>query len=221
MTGDGLDGGQPHGEAIEERLGSHVAEVMSAARQAAEALQADVERAALARSAEIETVAARRAHEVRMAAEADAERLYVQTRAATQQYVAASRRLVDEFAKERMRRIAEIGDRLGEQAAALADRLQRSDDLARHVDALRVELAAACERIADEARMGSPELARLADPPSLSGEAPPPATAASSVVSVGPATPQQRLARATGRMVHDDAAALDGQSRGQDDDDGA
>ena len=136
--------------------------VLSAARQSAEALQTDIERAAHARAKEIETAAARRAHEVRMTAEAEAERLQVQARAATQQYVAASRRLVDEFAKARMTRIAEIGDGLGEQAAALVERLARSDELARQLHELRAELAAACERIAAEARTAGEALPQLA-----------------------------------------------------------
>jgi len=221
MSPGTLDGGEPRAEAIETRMASHVAELMSAARQSAETLQADVERAANARAAEIETAAARRAHEVRMAAEADAERLQVHNRAATQQYVAASRRLVDEFARERMRRIAEIGDRLGEQAAALVARLQRADDLARQVEELRAELGAACGRIAAESRVAMPELPQLDPPPSIAGEGPPPEAASAGsgtgAGGAGLATPGERLARATGRLQAAEEAARTSEQERRDD----
>jgi DNA-binding TFAR19-related protein (PDSD5 family) len=181
---------------IETRMGAHVGEIMSAARQAAAQLKAEVERASTERATQIETAAARTAHELRMNAEAEAERMQNQARVATQQYVAASRRLVDEFAKERMRRIAEIGDRLAEQADNVVERFTHSEEIARQLTELRTELGTACERIAAEARRESPQLPAtpggggpLEPLPELQGE----------VEFEVPASPQERLDRATGR----------------------
>lgn len=184
------------GDRIETRMGTHVGEIMAAARQAAAQLKAEVERASTERATQIETAAARRAHELRMNAEAEAERLQTQARIATQQYVAASRRLVDEFAKERMRRIAEIGDRLAEQAEHVVERFAHSEEIARQLTELRAELGAACERIAAEARRESPQLSTPAGP----GSAPEPLAELRGEAEFDvPATPQARLDRATGR----------------------
>ncbi|MDX6718980.1 MAG: hypothetical protein QOJ63_1234, partial [Solirubrobacteraceae bacterium] len=163
MTAGALD---DHGSLADplELLGSQVEEIMSAARKAATHLHAEVQRSATERSAEIETAAARRAHAVRMEAEAGAERLHAHALLATRQYVTASRRLVDDFAKERMGRIADVGDRLAEQAEALVQRLAHADDVARQLDALRVALGAASERIAAEAAREGPEMPQLAHP---------------------------------------------------------
>jgi hypothetical protein len=158
MSSGTLDGEAARADVIESQMGSHVDEIMSAARKAAAQLQAEVERVSTERAAQIEAVAARRAHAVRMDAEAEAKRLHAQTRATSQQYVAASKRLVDEFAKARMLRIAAIGDRLAVQAEALVERLTRSDEVARQLNELRAALGAACELIAIEAGRDSPEL---------------------------------------------------------------
>jgi len=181
---------------IETRMGTHVGEIMAAARQAAAQLKAEVERASTERAAQIETAAARTAHELRMTAEAEAERLQNQARVATQQYVAASRRLVDEFAKERMRRIAEIGDRLAEQADSVVERFAHSEEIARQLTELRSELGAACERIAAEARRDSPQ---LPTPPGGGGPLEPLPELRGEVEFEVPASAQERLDRATGR----------------------
>jgi DNA repair exonuclease SbcCD ATPase subunit len=193
---------------IETRMGSHVEEIMSAARKAAAQLQAEVERASTERAAQIETAAARRAHAVRLAAEAD--RVHAQTRAAAQQYMAASRRLVDEFSKERMQRIADIGDRLAAQAEALVERLMRSDEVARQLNELRAALGAACELIAVEAGRDSPNLPELPRPPAIAGEATavdPPHDPPEDTDVAAPRTLEQRLARATGRRARRPAPA--------------
>jgi hypothetical protein len=203
-TGGLVDEGDLESDRIETRMGAHVGEIMSAARQAAAQLKAEVERASTERAAQIETAAARRAHELRMNAEAEAERLQTQARVATQQYVAASRRLVDEFAKERMRRISEIGDRLGEQAEQLVERFARSDEIARQLTELRTELGGACERIAAEARREGPQLPVLPALPGVpggerAGEDAPEPRPDGDAIDV-PKTPQERLDRASGRQ---------------------
>lgn len=198
MNADALNDRDVDAGAIEARMGSHVEGIMAAARKAAAQFQAEVERAASERAAQIETAAARRAHAVRMGAEDEAEQLVAQARAATQQYVTASRRLVDEFARERMGRIAEIGDKLAAQAEALIEPLVRSDELARQLHELRGALGAASERIASESARGTPQLPDLELPVPRS-ERPPAVEAADVVVDEGPASLEERLARATGR----------------------
>jgi DNA repair exonuclease SbcCD ATPase subunit len=197
MSAGVRDEGDLEADRIETRMGAHVGEIMSAARQAAAQLKAEVERASTERAAQIETAAARRAHELRMHAEAEAERLQTQARVATQQYVAASRRLVDEFAKERMRRIAEIGDRLAEQADSVVERFTHSEEIARQLTELRTELGAACERIAAEARRESPQLPAA---PGNGGPLEPLPELRGEVEFEVPTSPQERLDRATGRM---------------------
>lgn len=200
MNADALEGRDVDAEAIEACMGSHVDGIMAAARKAAAQFQAEVERTASERAAQIETAAARRAHAVRMGAEDVAEQLVAQARAATQQYVTASRRLVDEFTRERMSRIAEIGDRLAAHAEALVEPLMRSDDLARQLHELRTALGVASERIAAEAAGDTPQLPDL-ESPGLRSDRPPVAdrAAAMTVVEDGPASLEERLARATGR----------------------
>ena len=178
MSDEARDGRELGPDVIETRMGSHVEEIMSAARKAAAQLQTDVERASTERAAQLETAAARRAHAVRMGAETEADRVHAQTRAASQQYMAASRRLVDEFSKERMRRIADIGDRLAAQAEALVERLMRSDEVARQLNELRAALGAACELIAVEAgtRQSQPARARAFPGDRRGGERSRPAT---------------------------------------------
>lgn len=210
MSDEARDGRELGVDVIETRMGSHVEEIMSAARKAAAQLQADVERASTERAAQLETAAARRAHAVRMGAETEADRVHAQTRAAAQQYMTASRRLVDEFSKERMRRIADIGDRLAVQAEALVDRLMRSDEVARQLNELRAALGAACELIAVEAGRDSPNLPELSRPPAIAGEAiaaDPPQDAPEETEVAAPRTLGERLARATGRSVMRPAAA--------------
>jgi DNA anti-recombination protein RmuC len=172
MSDEMLNGHGGQAEAIETRMGSHVEDIMSAARKAAAQLQSEVERACTERATQIETAAARQAHAVRMRAEAEATSLRAQMQASTQQYVAASRRLVDEFAKERMHRIADIGDRLGEQAQILVERLTRSEELARQLDELRSALGNACELIAVEAAREGPDLPELSSPVPIAGTEP-------------------------------------------------
>jgi hypothetical protein len=190
MSSGTLDGEAVRADVIEAQMGSHVDEIMSAARKAAAQLQAEVERVSTERAAQIEAVAARRAHAVRMQAEAEAQRLHAHTRATSQQYVAASKRLVDEFAKERMLRIAAIGDRLAVQAEALVERLTRSDEVARQLNELRAALGAACELIAIEAGRDRPDLPDL--PPSdASADATAP-TAPTAPAEPAPATPSPK-----------------------------
>jgi hypothetical protein len=198
-----MSGRELEGDVIETRMGSHVEDIMSAARKAAAQLQAEVERDSTERAAQIETAAARRAQAVRIGAETEADRVHAQTRAATQQYVAASRRLVDEFATERMRRIADISDRLAVQAEALVERLMRTDELARQLNELRTALGAACELIAVEAGCDGPSLPELQRPPAIAGET----SATDAAHDCLPATAlaartlEERLARASGHSI--------------------
>lgn len=199
MNADALNDRDVDAEAIEARMGSHVEGIMAAARKAAAQFQAEVERAASERAAQIETAAARRAHAVRMGAEDEAEQLVAQARAASQQYVTASRRLVDEFARERMSRISEIGDKLASHAEALIEPLMRSDELARQLHELRSALGAASERIATEAARGTPQLPTLETPRARTDVPLPEGVDAEVLVDDGPASLEERLARATGR----------------------
>ena len=212
MSDEARNGRELGADAIETRMGSHVEEIMSAARKAAAQLQAEVERASTERAAQIETAAARRAHAVRLAAETEADRVHAQTRAASQQYMAASRRLVDEFSKERMQRIADIGDRLAAQSEAMVERLMRSDEVARQLNELRAALGASCELIAVEAGRDSPKLPEPARPPAIPGEATaadPPHDAPQETEVAAPRTLEQRLARATGRRARRPALAAE------------
>jgi hypothetical protein len=199
VNADALDDRDVDADAIEARMGSHVEGIMAAARKAAAQFQAEVERAASERAAQIETAAARRAHAVRMGAEDEAEQLVSQARAACQQYITASRRLVDEFARERMSRISEIGDRLAAHAEALIEPLARSDELARQLLELRNALGAAAERIAGEAARGTPPLPDLESPAARSDRPQPQDPVDAEIVDEGPASLEERLARATGR----------------------
>lgn len=204
---------QDDASAIESRMGSHVEEIMFAARKAATQLQAEVEQASAKRAAEIEAVAARRAHAVRMSAEAETERLLSQARLATQQYLTASRRLIDEYATERMQRISAIADRLSVHAEALVERLTGAELLARQVEELRSALGVACERIAAEVAREDPkpaELVQLADLVARAAESESARDAGGGTVETIP-SPAQRLARAAGRKrpAPGDAAPAD------------
>lgn len=214
MNADALNDRDVDADAIEARMGSHVEGIMAAARKAAAQFQSEVERAASERAAQIETAAARRAHAVRMGAEDEAEQLVAQARAATQQYVTASRRLVDEFARERMSRIAEIGDRLAAHAEALVEPLTRSEELARQLHELRGALGAASERIAAEAGRGTPPLPDLESPARSERPVLPEGADPEVLAEDGPASLEERLARATGRTRRRPPAGHEGPPAG-------
>lgn len=121
-------------------VGARIEDIMTSARQAAEALQREVEEAS-----------ARRATEVRLEAEEDARRIRAAAEAEAQRHLEDARRRVQAFADARVRRIAELTDELVAAADGLPAQLDGALAVRRQVDDLIAALGTAAEQAAREA----------------------------------------------------------------------